>query len=640
MAEAGPEMGPASACCGGKRVYFSCLFGSDIGEGKKMNRFSVLLITFLVLPFLAFSGGPNAYALGHYGIPGTVEGCDVCHDFSAGFYDSPGSGNLRWVKSTIEWPTGTFHSPVKFTKFESLLPADGTLADGDDGKLDGPCEVCHTSTNYHTNAGDGTTHFDGVNCTTCHPHFVDDIVNYFEPRFIGTQSHTTHFTDPKGPLLGSDPDCTICHYPGDFHLFGSSGDTLQDTTVCDACHSPDGAFNGSTEGKLKWEDSVYESNGYDLKTGNENWCATCHDNGTSVVAGVSAPNVMGDNSSWGYNISGHGYFTVKCEDCHDLAVSHTDGDARTYSVPAATTVDYRAGYRLDGDMTIPRVGGSLSATSFRLCFDNCHIFSNIFGTDDTTNFRDDLRGLQYHSFHLDSTAGFACWDSDWDGSLTNEGGLSCPACHNLHGSPTPAMTRHGELISSPGTTDKVPALDFRWYTSDGATQTTVLAQSRYGALQAGGGTGSLNNNQVCSFCHSIPPEEIQYYRVPTGVPDVKVNSVWTTDLSNIVKNSFAVGEDVRYHVSFQIIGAGSYYMVSPGKRSKSYETSGADWETRLKKTGTLSAGTHEWTWDKTIPGTATPGSGAEVKIQIRMWDAPGGTLIDKNLKKHTFSIAP
>ncbi len=607
-----------------------------------MNRFLVLLITFLVLPFLAFSGGPNAYALGHYGIPGTVEGCNDCHDFATGFYDSPGSGNLRWVKSLIN------SRSVVFTSFDT---PPGTLADGNDGSLDGPCEVCHTTTNYHTNntgTGDGTDHFDGIDCTTCHPHFVDDITNYFEPRFIGTQSHTTHFTDPKGPLLGSDPDCTICHYPGDFQRFGSSGDILDDTTVCDACHSPDGA----AEGKAKWEDSVYESNGYELKAGNENWCATCHDDatavndGTAVVAGVSAPNVMGDETTWGYNFSGHGSFTVKCEDCHDLAVSHTDGDARTYSVPAAPG-DYVAGYRLDGEMTIPRVGGSFSGTSFRLCFDSCHIFSEVFGIDaenPTTNFRDQDRGLQYHKMLLDSTVGFPCWDSDWDGSLASEAGLSCPACHNLHGSPTPAMTRHGELISSPGTTDKVPALDFRWYTTKlGSTQTTILAESRSGALQAGGGTGDLSNNQVCSFCHSISgpsEEEIRYYRIPTDVPDVNVIDVWTTDLSNNVKNSFSVGEDVRYHVSFQILGPGSYYMVSPGKRSKAYETSGADWETRLKKTGTLSAGTHEWIWNKTIPATATPGSGAGVKIQIRMWDAPGGTLIDKNLKKHTFSIAP
>ncbi|MEW5802887.1 MAG: hypothetical protein AB1847_12380 [bacterium] len=29
--------------------------------------------------------------------------------------------------------------------------------------------------------------------------------------------------------------------------------------------------------------------------------------------------------------------------------------------------------------------------------------------------------------------------------------ISCPACHNVHGSPNPVMIRHGELISTPAT---------------------------------------------------------------------------------------------------------------------------------------------------------------------------------------------
>ncbi len=596
-----------------------------------MNRFLLLLIAFLVLPFLAFSGGSNAYALGHYGISGTVEGCNDCHDFASGYYDSPGSGNLRWVKSTIN------SRSVDFTSFDS---PPGTLADGDDDLLDGPCEVCHTTTKYHTNSGDGEgeTHFDGEDCTFCHPHFVDDITNYFEPRFVGTQSHTTHFTDAKGPLLGSDPDCTVCHYPGSFSKFGdtSPGDDLDVTDVCDACHSPDGA----AEGKEKWADSVYESNGYELKAGNENWCATCHDDAapvddaTAVVAGVTAPNVMGDETTWGYNISGHGKFTVGCEDCHDLAVSHTDGDARTYSL---ISDNYVAAYRLDDDMTIPRVSGSTSWNSFSLCFENCHVFSNIFGAY-TTNFR--RSGLQLHSMHLNSTTGVQCWDSDWDGNMANEKGLSCPACHNVHGSPTPVMTRHGELISTPGTIDKVPALDFRWYEQNGTTQTTLLAKSRYGALQAGG--PSLSGNNVCIWCHAASPEEIQYYRTPVSGPGVNVDSLWTTDLNNIVKNSFSVGDGIRYHVSFQISGPDFYFIQSPGTivGSRAYNTSGADWYKRLKKTGILSAGGYEWTWDRRIPSVATPGSGARAKVLIKIFDFKGGNLIQKQSKFHTFSVAP
>ena len=83
----------------------------------KRNRAAFLILTLLVLPILILVGAAHVYALGHYGIPGTLDGCDVCHDFSGGYYDSPTLGNLRWVNSSIEWPLGTVHSPVKFTIF-------------------------------------------------------------------------------------------------------------------------------------------------------------------------------------------------------------------------------------------------------------------------------------------------------------------------------------------------------------------------------------------------------------------------------------------------------------------------------------------------------------------------------------------
>jgi hypothetical protein len=121
---------------------------------------------------------------------------------------------------------------------------------------------------------------------------------------------------------------------------------------------------------------------------------------------------------------------------------------------------------------------------------------------------------------------------------------------------------------------------------------------------------------------------------------VIVNNVWTTDLSNTIKDTFAVGEDVRYHVSFTVSGGGSYFIKSPKKTSKAFNTSGDNWKTKLPKTGTLSAGDYEWTWDETIPGAATPGSGAKVKIQLKMFDAPGGSLITKDSKNHPFDIAP
>ena len=74
------------------------------------NRSAFLFVPFLALSVLILVGAPQVYGLGHYGIPGTLDGCDVCHDFAGGYYDSPTLGNLRWVNPSIEWPLGTVHS--------------------------------------------------------------------------------------------------------------------------------------------------------------------------------------------------------------------------------------------------------------------------------------------------------------------------------------------------------------------------------------------------------------------------------------------------------------------------------------------------------------------------------------------------
>jgi len=509
------------------------------------------------------------------------------------------------------------------------------MADGDDLKLDGPCEVCHTTTDYHTNTGDGTSHFDAQNCTACHPHFADDIINYFEPRFIGTQSHITHWTDPKGPQLGEDT-CTLCHYATDFSRF-ADGEPLATTTICDDCHSDEGAYDGVDDptvgAKPNWEEGIYEANGSDLKSGKGDWCATCHDNGTSTVNGVDAPNVMGDNTTYGYNPSGHGEYAVLCKDCHDFTVLHTDGDARTYS---AAMDNYRDGYRLNEDMAVPR-NGEIHPQAFRLCT-NCHVYTDITGLD--SNFRDDGKSMQFHEMHLNWWPAFVCADSDFDGVGCSSGtckdsAITCINCHNVHGSPTGPMIRHGELISTPGTSDKVPALDFRWYKADGVTQTTVLGESLYGGLVCGL-IPDVSRNHVCAGCHATG--ELKWYRTPGGPLGVTVEAVWTSDLADTTKTVFAPNEDIRYHVRFKIVGSGSYFVKAASSKAKS--TSGTVWETKLKKNDTLSAGTYEWTWDKTIPGTATPGSGAKLVVLIKMFDAPGGTLLSKEKKTSTFSIAP
>jgi hypothetical protein len=212
--------------------------------------------------------------------------------------------------------------------------------------------------------------------------------------------------------------------------------------------------------------------------------------------GVYAPNVIGDNNTYGFYVTGH---KINCLDCHDASKNHIDHEHRTYKVTEVETEPnvigivvnpYCDSYRLksiDGQpcMDIPRPGGDPVANwqDFALCF-KCHNRNEVLGADSTdvshTNFWDEFPvwypvdcGLDSptnsHYAHLafdeDFCGGFQNTihaDSDWDGVIYADSAESCVTCHNVHGSPSKAMIRHGELISSYGTTDKVPSLNFAY----------------------------------------------------------------------------------------------------------------------------------------------------------------------------------
>jgi hypothetical protein len=622
---------------------------------KKHFLFVIPLIALIAIGFLSGSAfsGPS----GHYGIGGSAYDCNICHDFLNGVYGGggvygdppppPSSGyNLRWIKSPIVYPSVT--SPdVEFLSFSGL--AKGAYP------FNGPCEVCHTTTKYYRNNSPGLSHYTG-NCMPCHPHFRSDIGDYFEPSFKGNQSHYTHFTDPKGPMLGTS-SCTYnlggCHNPNDYSKFGPDpGQVLEDTTVCDNCHSPSGVFPGAgglkdpiIGAKANWTDGIYEpvTSGfpYLLKAGKENWCATCHDNAPASSnrdgTGVKAPNVMGNSSqTYGYYVNGHGVEGYVCDACHDFAVTHIDGNARTYSASASPN-NYRSGYRLNADLAVPR-NGQVYPAAFRLCI-NCHEYSEI--TGGTSNFRNDLSGLQFHLMHLNWWPAFYAADTDFNGTI--DSAITCISCHNVHGANGNAvMIRHGELISTPGTTDKVPALDFHWYKGDSVTQTTVLEESLYGGLLCGL-LSDVSYNHVCAGCHQTG--QLKWYRTPGGPLGVTVEAVWTEGFDGnnwFSKKDFAVNEQIRYHVRFTVIGsAPTYFLKSPGNVSKAVNTLGTAWTTKLPKSDTLAPDTYEWTWKEAIPSNATPGTdAAKVTIKIVMRDVPGGTVLSSNKQSFTFNILP
>jgi hypothetical protein len=185
---------------------------------------------------------------------------------------------------------------------------------------------------------------------------------------------------------------------------------------------------------------------------------------------TDAPNVIGDNSTYGFYATGH---KINCLSCHDANKRHIDGEHRTYKVNESTWVStsYSGSYRLNGSaLVVPRPEsstGNIYPQDFTLCL-SCHNQDEVLGqnlsqTDYSyTNFWDSAPTLatiyNAHNYHIKDRS--IRLDSDWDGVADSR--TTCIGCHNVHGPPNRAMIRHGELISTPGTTDKVPALNFSY----------------------------------------------------------------------------------------------------------------------------------------------------------------------------------
>ncbi len=666
-----------------------------------MRRSIWLFLGILIVTSSMFVCASNLYALGHGGtdpnrIHGSTADCSVCHDFY-GYYQNTGY-NWRFLKETIEWPTGTFHTVVY-----TGLTGTNSLADGD-GTYDGPCEVCHTSTVHHQNDGsDGTEHYDGEYCTACHPHFLDDITDYFEVRFVGGQSHETHladYDDPKGPYID---DCTYCHLGSTDYSIFADNEPLATTTVCDECHSDGGTYDGVGEydpndtpeddtwetahpnsvaygAKYNWINGIYnEEKGDSLKEGKKKWCVGCHDNDPSVidtvVQAVQAPKVGGDGTSLrGYWFSGHGRASnsypngLTCGGtdpenailaCHNIQGRHNDGNDKTYEVnetvvPPVVVNTYADGYRLAGRLDVPRLTGDLvNPGEYQLCT-QCH--SDVFGISSNFRFDKTLDDPDYlHADHANIVYPQLTWDSDNDRVSTTFGGradsaMTCPTCHNVHG------TRM-RLGASTWDVNKVmirdgwlnwPAengLDFRWYDDINGYQgdgsfTSDLWDSLSGEMWC----ADSNNDPSCSWqpCH----DDLPYYnRDPRGAADIMIDALWFTDLSNNVKTVFLPGDDVRIHVDFRVVGSESYFVKSV--KNSSYirqQGLGSFWSKKIKpnRSATLPAAAYVnyWTWDKQIPADrAVPGPVNAVLV-IRLFDFEGGTLLASDKKETTFQIGP
>jgi len=425
------------------------------------------------------------------------------------------------------------------------------------------CIQCHSHTSSFAHGSGGAS---GTGCDTCHGH--DAGYNGDGTGGRGTYaSHSTHTEDDEDDVKGPHVDCDACHDTGNFPYFKSGTDidgdgriTLAETDVCNSCHSPGGSYDGVNDpaigAKANWSSGVYAAtDDSTLRAGKVKWCAGCHDEEPSVIQGVSAPNIIGDEdgaytygTGWGYYKTGHGLAAgeaypskggliepslvdgasrpVTCDSCHDLSAAHIDGEPRTYDDGDNSSTDpsvYREAYRLDlvpvsqgtgasgqEPLLVPRPKDNANvANNSRLCF-NCHDSSPFLDSADmNTNLV--TGGVNRHEYHMGEMNWSILWQADWSGSYTSL--TTCVTCHNVHGSTRLAMVRDGKLVSqTPGVYDydgggdgPEPGLEI-WYKNDAITTNIGTTNPPVPAdlpLAASDGTAWINNTSknLCVSCH-------------------------------------------------------------------------------------------------------------------------------------------
>ncbi|MFQ5343423.1 MAG: hypothetical protein ACE5F6_17925, partial [Anaerolineae bacterium] len=246
-------------------------------------------------------------------------------------------------------------------------------------------------------------------------------------------------------------------------------------------------------------------------------------------------------------VSGAG---LPCDACHDVAMKHIDGVARTYSYTASVgdPDDYQHGYRLKSvngqlPMVIPRTNAcgdsGVAADDFRLCT-NCHDPGPFTDPNNfLTNFRADPSGpTNRHYSHLAIKA--LCgpgntFSSDW--RLHDlDSRASCVTCHNVHGSTQLSMVRDGQLV------DRQPGLQVVYYNDSVSYDCFNYPDPRNVSLPASTGTiWNPNVGALCWGCHGSCGFDDLYLRTPFDTSAPEISGVVGQVGSDILTVSFSEG---------------------------------------------------------------------------------------------------
>jgi predicted CXXCH cytochrome family protein len=421
--------------------------------------------------------------------------CLVCHA-------AHNTTSIYVIRDQIRTPS----SGVKSVVFQQDDRAGGTnpqysflgdfSAPGNAPYDDGICEVCHTKTNHYRNDNSGGDHTHNVNtrCANCHDHAQGF-------RGVGGTgpAHLTHTTAENGPKMTCSVGDLGCHGAQSPPAMADGG-SLASTGVCDTCHSAGGSYNGvdsvgaSVGAKDNWPGGVYA--GGALQAGKEKWCIGCHDEAPSVVNGETASNKAGDDTTYGYYVTGHGrsgnYPRMSWQD--SLATGNTGAGESCVACH---------------DHTVLHISSSSSSTRLRTGFENDQANSNCSkchppGTTATAN----------PQFYTDS-AGY---------EASAHGGMLCTDCHSLHG-------ESGSYAAM--TLGNQEALCYQCHT-EGMVQNDALANNRPGGYVSAddiqeafaksekhnlGTSFSVSGKDYtleCVSCHNVHLINGRYWDAPDG----------------------------------------------------------------------------------------------------------------------------
>jgi len=452
------------------------------------------------------------------------------------FFAATGANSFADDDATLDGVCQVCHTKTGHFKNDGT-GADQMHTNADRGDITGTAgENCTEKCHLHIGGfGHGKGNTDVTLCIECHGHEEGTIYDpdgtfpYFpngstltSRGFGSVIPHTTHTeswhtdganwetTKPAGAgdddLRGPGIYCSWCHDTANMPNFRIDGafaadDTnadgkvsLDETSVCNDCHSPGGDYNGvvsvdgSVGAKNNWHsEGIYDAD-YNFKPGKEKWCAGCHDKDPSHIVipdrgiDITAPKVIGDEEEefrygkgWGFYKTGHGTpgsTTLpatggikagpdkSCTYCHQSIKTHIDGDHRTFDCSDGCDSDeYGTGYRMryfggSPPMAIPRTGtiNPPQTTDFLLCLrSGCHgdVVSAFIEGDPsprTTNFYDAqwLPNANLHLVHLNRNQLYM--SADWSGNFNTR--ITCIGCHNPHGTKNHSMIRTGELVGN------------------------------------------------------------------------------------------------------------------------------------------------------------------------------------------------